>query len=204
MNFNDSTLALQPKIHMKHSTYLLNTSHMACLVLPLLFLMKVNLDSVSAFLLSAALSVFISTTSAFYWAKIHMHRDTLKSSVSSDKTIGLRNAYSACFDGLWLIPKQPFLIVSDALWAISIKKHGQTVKAALIASSDSNHFLIGMLAPLGFYIGFSADFGIALTRIVNFTGGTETARAVLVILSGWVSVVFLFNGFFRFFLIRKI
>lgn len=188
---------------MKNSTFLVNSGHILCLSLPMFFLVQENPDHTSTFLLSAVLCVFISTVTAFLWVNLQIRHNTLTTSVLLDQAAGLRSAHVACFNGLWLIPKQPLLLVSDALWVISIKKYGQTVKAAMLASSRSDFLLIGIFATLGFYIGFSADFGRVLARITSFTGGKEAARVILVLLSSWVSVAFLFNGGFRFFLARK-
>lgn len=187
---------------MKFSSQFINVAHAVTVGLPIVLLLTGALNYFYAFIVSAVLVLLTSVVSGFHWAHVIKRRDVLSQGVPTEKLPGLKKAGQAFFSGLWIIPKQSPFPVSDAIWITSIKRYGETVRASLVASSNSNYFVVGALSLVGFFVGFAADFGIVLTRLATATGAVAIIQVALVGLSGWVSIVYFFNGFFRTFLSR--
>lgn len=187
---------------MKPHPIFVNAAHTIIIVLPLAMHFYGDLQYLADVMLSATSAVGISFATSALWARSVDRTNGLAVPVHPEKERGLATACWICFQPLWLIPTRSPFPISDAAWAISVKRHGNTVRAAISASSDSRYFVVGALSLLGFYIGFSADFGITLTRLSRATGGASAIQVALIALSAWASAVFFFNGFFRAFLAR--
>lgn len=185
---------------MKSAATLINVSHALGIGMPFVLHFSGALMTRDAFFLSAILCAAIAVATSQLWSGLIAGAKVLAADVPFEKHAGLSSAGLICFGSLWFIPTRSLLPVSDAIWATSAKQHGQTVRTALVASSDPIHYVVGALALGGLYVGISGDFGITLSRLASVIGGRSSIQAVLIGVAAWISVVFLFNGFFRAFL----
>jgi hypothetical protein len=184
------------------SKFGVNAALSASICLPILLQLTNSFHYMDAFVLSSAVVFVISLACSFFWSRVILRRGILSHKTHTNKSSGLKKSGRKCFYDLWIIPCRSPLPVSDTLWALSLKRYGQTVKAGLAASTDTNYFVVGAMSFIGLYVGFAADFGAVLSRLVSATGATETIQSLLVALSALVSTIYLFNGFFRVFLLK--
>jgi hypothetical protein len=181
---------------------IVNLSHLTGISLPIVVFFATESTGVIEPLICSSMVLLISLVSGFLWEKSIRSRGYFENDISIEKDLALKAACETCFSILWFIPNKVLISISDAKWSLDIKSRQPTVRSAMIASLDGLYLIIGGIVLAGIYMAFIGDFGISLTRISNLIGGGRPIQIVLIFVSPWVSLVYLFNWFFRKFLTK--
>ena len=145
-------------------------------------------------------SIFTALILKIHLSKVNMN--FLDQPMPNEKSVAVKKACQFCFGKLWLIPNKSLIEISDANWSLSIKKYNPSVKAVMISSHGINLLIIGCLALFGIYMGFNSQFGFLsgeLAKIINNIN-YKIMEIIILLISPWVSLIYLFNFFFRIFI----
>lgn len=178
---------------------LVNIAFFISIGVPILFIILVlrnKLSQSSAFFLSTLTLALIPTVCGLYFAKILKNSHVLCQKISPLKNNAINEAQKYCFRNILFSPRGKLAFISEFAWNVSTKKHGVTVKAALVASPNIDYIALGVLFFLGSYSAFFCEFGIVSERILKLFGD-QLFRFFLVSLSSYSSSVYLFHGTVR-------
>ena len=178
-----------------------NILHGIGIFLPIVFLVLPNssVESISWCVLIASFLIAISMLTSYLFCLVKIGEGVLKFSLSPDIDNVSKEAGKLYFSGLFFIPHHGLLPISKSAWSTAVKINAANVETYLKVSRDILYFVISFIAMIGIYMALSLDFGIALSKLVDFFDVRKIVGLVLLPASTWIVIVFSFNGFVRFF-----
>lgn len=180
---------------------IVNILHGVGIFWPIIFLVLSadSVESVSWYVLIASFSIAISMFTAYLFCLVKIGDGVLKFSLPLDIDNVSREAGKLYFSGLFFIPHHGLLPISKSAWSTAVKINAANVETYLKASRDILYFVISFVAMIGIYMALSLDFGVALSKFVDFFDVRKVVGLFLLPASTWLVIVFSFNGFVRFF-----
>ncbi len=182
---------------------MVNITHVSACCIPIFLYFARLFDSSTNFIISATLVAATAMVTAYIWACIIEKTGILEMEVQPSKSQGIYTAIKLCFSQLWLIPSQNPVATSDAAWSIAVKVHGNSVRGAISAATNSTSFSIGLISLGCYYIGFSGEYGITLDRFVRALNASVATQLFFISIPGVFCMILLFFGFFQYFISRS-
>jgi len=185
-----------------NKSFLINGLHLLAVFLPII-LSLLGMVWEESFLLSIFAILICAYISSLLLIKEKGKTSALNIAIKKRGGVKSSDFELLFFDGLWMIPRRGVIPISENFFNICVKRYGFTIKALLKCSIDINYFLIGFIAMIGVYMGLTGEFGYGVRMFSRILNASHVLQLLFLPISSWLSLLYLFNGFFRFTLSRR-